>query len=89
MRVNDSFILRTIADENLLIPTGTAALEVQGLISLSESGALLYQKLLSGSTAAELAALLTAEYDIDLETAQRDTADFLDQMRELGVLAEE
>lgn len=89
MRVNDSFILRTIADENLLIPTGTAALEVQGLISLSESGALLYQKLLSGSTAEELAALLTAEYDVDLETAQRDTADFLDQMRELGILVEE
>ena len=45
MRTNDRFILRSIAGENLLIPTGEAALEIKGLISLNESSALLFRRL--------------------------------------------
>lgn len=89
MHINDSFVLRTIADEHLLIPTGKAALQIKGLLSLTESGALLYQKLQSGCTESELLETLTAEYDVSTEIAQADVADFLTQMRELGILLEE
>ena len=50
MKVSNQFILRTIADEHLLIPVGEAALSVKGLIALSESGKLLFEKLKSGCT---------------------------------------
>ena len=39
MKVSNQFIMRTIADEHLLIPVGEAAISVKGLIALSESGA--------------------------------------------------
>ena len=38
MKASNQFILRTIADEHLLIPVGDAALSVKGLIALTESG---------------------------------------------------
>ena len=58
MRVRDQFILRTIADEHLLIPTGQAAFQLKGLIALSESGALLYNRLKDGCSREALVAAL-------------------------------
>lgn len=89
MKVSDQFILRNIAGENLLIPTGSSAINVKGLILLSESGVLLYNKLHSGCTKEDLVAALTAEYDVSAEEAARDTEAFLDQMRQLQMLVED
>ena len=89
MKISNLFVLRSIAGEHLLIPTGAAASSVQGLISMNETGALLYNKLSAGSTQAELIAALTAEYDVSAEEAQADVTEFLEQMSELGILMED
>ena len=89
MKVSDEFILRNVAGDNLLIPTGSSALDVKGLILLSESGVLLYNKLKNGCTKEELVAALTAEYTVSEDEAARDTEAFLDQMRQLNMLVEE
>lgn len=89
MRVSNLFISRKIADEHLLIPVGEAAMTVKGLIAMSESGSLLYEKLKTGCTRADLIAALTAEYDVTQAVAERDTDAFLNQMRQLNILVEE
>jgi len=89
MKISNLFVLRSIAGEHLLIPTGAAASSVQGLISLNETGALLYSKLAAGSDEAELIDALTAEYDVSAEEAAGDVAEFLAQMAELGILMED
>lgn len=89
MKVSDEFILRNVAGDNLLIPTGSSALDVKGLILLSESGVLLYNKLKNGCTKEELVEALTAEYAVSEDEAARDTEAFLDQMRQLKMLVEE
>ena len=89
MKASNQFILRTIADEHLLIPVGEAALSVKGLIALSESGVILYNKLKNGCTRADLVAALMAEYEVSEEIASQDTDAFLNQMRQLGMLGED
>lgn len=89
MKVSKNFIFRNIADEHLLIPTGEAALSVKGLIALSESGSLLYQKLLESCTREDLVAALMAEYEVDEATAGADVDAFLEQMRQLNMLVED
>jgi len=89
MRVSDQFILRTIADENILVPTGQIAFQIKGLIALSESGAMLYNRLKDGCSREDLVAALTAEYDVSEEEASRDTEAFLDQMRSMRILLED
>lgn len=89
MKASNQFILRTIADEHLLIPVGEAALSVKGLIALSESGVILYNKLKNGCTRADLVAALMAEYEVSEEIASQDTDAFLNQMRQLGMLMED
>ena len=89
MKVSDQFILRTIADENILVPTGQIAFQIKGLIALSESGAMLYNRLKDGCSREDLVAALTAEYDVSEEEASRDTEAFLDQMRSMRILLED
>lgn len=89
MRVCNQFILRNVAGDNLLIPTGSAAIDVKGLILLSESGVLLYNKLQAGCTKEDLVNALVAEYEVSVEEAAQDTEAFLEQMRELHMLEED
>lgn len=89
MRVKNNYIFRNIADEHLLIPTGEAALSAKGLIALTESGCLLYQKLQEECSKEDLIAALTAEYDVSEAVAAEDIDAFLDQMRQLDMLVEE
>lgn len=86
MKINNLFVLRSVAGEHLLIPTGSAAASIQGLISLNETGALLYSRLEGGCTEAELVSALTAEYDVSSEEAAADVSEFLEQMAQLGIL---
>ncbi len=88
MKVKANYILRNIADEYLLIPTGEAALATRGLIAVSESGCLLYRKLQRDCTRDELIAALTGEYDVTEAVAGADVDAFLDQMRQLDMLLE-
>lgn len=89
MRVSNEMILREIAGENILIPTGQTALKVHGIISLSESGLLLWEKLHEDCTEADLIDAILAEYEIDRETATEDVQTFIGKLREVGVLIED
>ena len=89
MKISRNFIYRKIAEEYLLIPMGKAALEVKGLIALSESGSLLVQKLRQDCTREELVAALRAEYDVSEAEAAEDVDAFLNQMRQLDMLVED
>jgi hypothetical protein len=89
MKISSLFISRKIADEHLLIPVGEAAMTVKGLIALSESGAMLYEKLKTGCSREDLIAALTEEYDVTESVAAQDTDAFLNQMRQLNILIED
>lgn len=89
LKLSDQFILRTVADDHLLIPIGRSAIYVKGHILLSESGAFLYNKLRDGCSKEDLVAALTDEYEVSENEACQDTEAFLDQMRQLHIFLEE
>ena len=78
MKRNDNYIVRKIAGETLLVPTGAAAREFSGLITLNELGAFIWDRLNEARDAQDLAQKITAEYKVDLATAQADAQEFLD-----------
>ena len=79
-------ILREIADEFLLIPVGEAGIRIRGMISLTESGALLWKCLSEPKTTAELVDVILSEYDIDRETAAGDVNGFAEKMKKIGII---
>lgn len=89
MRAIDDLIVREIAGEYILIPTGSAALKIHGMINLSESGYLLWNKLQSDCTEEELVDAILEKYEIDRETATEDTKTFLEKMDSIGILVKD
>lgn len=86
MKVSQDFILREVAGENFLIPVGQAALRVHGMVVISESGVLLWERLQTEQTVESLTEALLEEYDVDRETAYNDVTEFIKKLRQTGIL---
>lgn len=88
MKENQNFILREIAGEFMLIPVGAAAEKFNGLITLNETGAILFKALSQDVTLEALVDAVTAEYDIDRNTATADAEEFLQYLQKIDALVE-
>ena len=87
MQLKEKFMLREIAGQWLLIPIGESVIDVNGIITLTESGAFLWKVLESDVTGEnELADALLGEYDIDCETALESVKLFLGDLKDRGIL---
>lgn len=86
MKVTNEVVQREIAGEHILIPTGAAALKVHGMITLTESAVLLWNRLQSDCTEEDLINVILNEYEIDRATAQADVQGFLSKLEAIGVL---
>lgn len=88
MHITPGFVVRKIAGETIAIPSGAAARELSGLLALNGSGEFLFGLLQSEQTAESLVQAMLDTYEIDLDTARADVAEFLDILRENGILVE-
>jgi len=86
LKIKDGFMLREIAGTMVVVPLGERVIEFNGLMSLSESGALLWRKLEQGAEIDELVDLILSEYDIDRDTARADIEEFIAALKEKGLL---
>jgi len=57
--------------------------------SLNETGLAIYERLMAGDRAAQIAEHLTAGYEIDLESATRSVAGLLAALASAGLIREE
>lgn len=87
MKIEKDFVLREIAGEYIIVPTGNTALAFNGLITVNEVGLFLWKILEQGTTKEELLAKLMEEYDVDEETADKDITEFLEELKNGGILA--
>lgn len=86
MNIKYEFAVREIMGDYILVPIGQSALAFAGMITTTEVGAFLWKHLPSAQDEEELVELLLNEYDVDRETASADTAEFLQKLREMGIL---
>lgn len=88
MKISKEFVLREIAGVYVIVPTGEAAFRFQGLITVNDTGAFLWNKLQEGEkTEADLTDALCNEYETDRTEAAGDVAEFLRTLREHNILA--
>ena len=86
MKVEKEFVLREIAGDYVIIPTGKTVLSFNGLITVNEVGADLWKMLQSEVTFEDLVQGILDIYDVDEETAKEDIQEFLDTLVEGGIL---
>ena len=86
MRVEKEFVLREIAGDYIIIPTGKTVLEFNGLVTVNEVGVLLWKMLQEEVTFEDLVKGVLEEYDVDENTARSDIQEFLDKLTENNIL---
>ena len=86
MKIKDGFVVREIADEFIVVPTGEMALQLNGLITINETGYFLWQKLSGETDEDALIQAMMDEYEVDRVTAGADISEFLDVLRKCDIL---
>ena len=86
MKLKDGFILRTVAGETVVLPTGGVT-DFDMMITLNETGRFLWERLEVGAEEADLVKALLAEYDVSEEKATESVAAFVARLKELEFLA--
>ena len=86
MKVEKDFVLREIAGDYIIIPTGKTVLKFNGLITVNEVGVSIWKMLQEGVTLEQLVQGILDEYDVDEKTAREDIQEFLDQLDKGGIL---
>ena len=86
MKIKENFLLRQVAGSWLVMPIGQEMLDFNGIITLNETGAFLWQRLQEGADIEELATALTGEYKVSLEEARADIKEFCGKLTRFGCI---
>ena len=86
MKIKKEFITRTIAGETVVVPTGAAAARLNGMITLNDTGALIWKFLQEEHTKEELLAAMLEEFEVDEACAREDIEGFTGVLMEQGML---
>ncbi|MDO4555829.1 MAG: PqqD family protein [Lachnospiraceae bacterium] len=88
MVINKEFVLREIAGDYILVPVGDTALHFNGLITVNEVGAFLWEKLQKETTREQLIQNVLDEYEVEEEIVAKDVDDFLNRLSEAEIIQE-
>ena len=88
MKIKEGYMLRTVAGCSVVVAVGMSTMDFNGMINLNDTGAFLWKKLEIGASEDELVSAMLSEYDVDEETAKRDTDAFLKKLKEAELLCE-
>ena len=88
MKLNPEFVLQQVAGSWIVVPMGRASLDFNGMLTLNETGVVLWKALEAGGSVEDLAKALTKEYDVSMEQAAQDASAFLRKLQEAGCLVE-
>lgn len=86
MNLNKDFILRNIAGESILVATGNATQDFNGMITLNEVATFILENIDECETEEVLVEKVLEEFEIDEETAKNDVREFLDQAIKFGII---
>ena len=89
MRITKEFVLREIAGDYIIIPTGKTVFDFNGLITLNEVGVSLWKMLQNEVTFDDLLQGVLDEYDVEPAVAREDIQEFLDQLVNRGSIEAE
>lgn len=85
MKIKEGFLLREVAGETVVIPSGDS-LDLNMMITLNSTGAFLWEKLQADTTEEALTAALLAEYDVDEATAKEAVKAFVEKLKENDIV---
>ena len=85
VKEND-LVTRDVAGERIIVPIKGHVGDLEGVYTLNELGATIWQLITCQTTARELAEAVRNEYDVGAEEAEKDVVDFLRSLEDAGLI---
>lgn len=89
MKIKGLYIIRKIAGETVVVPSGDGQLDSNVLIMLNETGEFLWNMLYDGADSEKIIEAFCREYDVDADTVSRDLDEFIGYIKSKGIELEE
>ncbi len=86
MKIKENYILRSIAGEHIVVPVGKEAVTFNGIMTLNQSGKLLFEALQNDIKESDLVKVLLDEYEVTEDVARQDVEAFLAKLKEKDLL---
>lgn len=88
MKIKDGYILKDVAGSKIVIATGDARFEFNGVMTFNSVGADIFNLLDGTNTPEDIVSKISSEYSVDKATAERDVAAFIEKLRKYNLLDE-
>lgn len=86
MRINNNFALRNIAGTWVALPLGDANVDFTGMLTLNETGVLLWRLLEDGCSREDMVNALLDEYEVSRDEAKADVDAFIVKLTAAGCI---
>ena len=86
MKINPNFIIRNIAGELVIVPTGTAAQHFNGMITVNSVAGFMWEHMEECPNPDEMIKLVLSEFEVDEATAKKDVMEFLTSLKKIGMI---
>ena len=88
MKLRGEFVIRKIVDEIIAIPVGDIALEFNGIIMLNNVSIIIWENLEKGTDIASLVNIITEQFEVTSQEAEKDIIDFLNGLKKINLIEE-
>lgn len=85
---NNEFIKRKIGTQYVIVATGNATKNFNGMISVNTTGSYIWDLLKQEMTVDDIVLAMTSEYEVDADTAKAHVIEFTDRLKGVGAIAE-
>ena len=85
-KTKGTYVLRQIAGEFLAIPISNEAGDDSNIVILNPVSQIIWGKIENGASFNEILEVVTTEFDVSKEEAAADIKEFLDGLKEAGLL---
>ena len=88
MKISGEFILSELMGEYVMVPVGETALKFNGIVGLNDVAVFIWKQLQEDISREELLSRILEEFEVTGEEADRDLEEFLQVLRNGGLLEE-
>ena len=86
MKLNENYILKTVAGMPVVVPVGDAVNNIRGMITLNGPAEVIWKGLEEGKTYDEIIDIIKGEYDAPEDVIKADTDAFLEKLKNYKIL---
>lgn len=89
MRIKDGFIKKQILDDMVVVATGEAGKDFEGLVRLNETASFIWDEVSLGKSLDEITKDMVDRYEVDEDQARQDASGVIEEMKKNGFFAED